>query len=573
MSYSKSLGFNLTGNTGDADEKLRDVEAKIEELTKRRYDLSLNLTGNKEASIQLREVDLALDKLTHKVATPHISITGIDRADLALDKLDLKMDRIGEKASGNSFFKKLSNIFGGLSSNEGWNVSKLFSGEAAEGAEGGLPALTSPIGVGAIASVVQLLGSLVPGLAGGATALGIGGAGLYGLSKQDSALFSPIINGVTAALSTAFGKITDPHFAGTNIFHGGAGALPSVIAGGSQLGSITRQLQQIGHFITTLGPGLGKLFAASIPMVLEFSKALEPAVKTLLPQLASVIKSEGPSIKILGSAFGDLIVDLGQFLKVMGPAMLDSTKDVKGFVDVTGHILVGLGYVFDYFATTVYMMGQGVTKTARAVGSIFDWLKGLVIESITGAVDIGLNIWDKLPSGLRLVITTAVHDVMSILDVLPSDLYSIGRDAVDSLISGFRSDIGGIGSVVSSALSEIPGVSAIGAIAAHIHMAQGGVITEPIVGYGLNSGKSYAFGESGREAVIPISAGRMNTALQDAISTGNTGGVRAAGTGSGDTYNFAFSGFVGNQHQVSLEIVQALRRYKKINGNQLLGIA
>jgi SLT domain-containing protein len=47
----------------------------------------------------------------------------------------------------------------------------------------------------------------------------------------------------------------------------------------------------------------------------------------------------------------------------------------------------------------------------------------------------------------------------------------------------------------------------------------GGMINEPVIGYGVNSGKGYVLGESGREQVTPASEVQRQASLQSAMLT------------------------------------------------------
>lgn len=83
--------------------------------------------------------------------------------------------------------------------------------------------------------------------------------------------------------------------------------------------------------------------------------------------------------------------------------------------------------------------------------------------------------------------------------------------------------------------------------------ANGGWITEPIVGTGLRSGHAYSFGEHGFEYVSPAGRGR-----------GSSGG--------GDTYYISVMGDT-DPDGAALRIHQKLRAYKKRKGNIPLGLA
>jgi len=92
-------------------------------------------------------------------------------------------------------------------------------------------------------------------------------------------------------------------------------------------------------------------------------------------------------------------------------------------------------------------------------------------------------------------------------------------------------------------------------------LASGGMITEHILGFGLQSGHTYEFGESGPELVTPQSSG---SAYQSGLSGG----------GGGDTYICSpnFNGVVGDPIAVANQVWQLMRKMKKTRGNIALGL-
>jgi len=83
--------------------------------------------------------------------------------------------------------------------------------------------------------------------------------------------------------------------------------------------------------------------------------------------------------------------------------------------------------------------------------------------------------------------------------------------------------------------------------------ANGGLISEPVMGTGLRSGANYLFGERGPEWVTPV-------------------GRSVAGSAGGDVYQISVNGFVGSEDQLATKIQQMLRAKKKHQGNQPLGL-
>ena len=75
------------------------------------------------------------------------------------------------------------------------------------------------------------------------------------------------------------------------------------------------------------------------------------------------------------------------------------------------------------------------------------------------------------------------------------------------IIEAFRNLLAGLhaGGGISSGVGGIVG-GIFGAVKSFFGFASGGILTEPVVGIGANTGSGYAFGERGAEAVVPLSA-------------------------------------------------------------------
>jgi hypothetical protein len=89
--------------------------------------------------------------------------------------------------------------------------------------------------------------------------------------------------------------------------------------------------------------------------------------------------------------------------------------------------------------------------------------------------------------------SVAVELTTAIETAAASIVTAIGTQSASSGISG-------LGSLGASGASSFASMGGEGATMA---MADGGFITEPIVGFGLNSGGRYMLGEAGTEMVVP----------------------------------------------------------------------
>ena len=90
--------------------------------------------------------------------------------------------------------------------------------------------------------------------------------------------------------------------------------------------------------------------------------------------------------------------------------------------------------------------------------------------------------------------------------------------------------------------------------------ANGGIISEHVLGIGLSSGRPYQFGESGNEVVVPMSGPSGSAASY-------------ASSGGGNTYVIINANECVDPDATAAAIHQRLRRYKTKKGNQPLGLS
>ena len=88
-------------------------------------------------------------------------------------------------------------------------------------------------------------------------------------------------------------------------------------------------------------------------------------------------------------------------------------------------------------------------------------------------------------------------------------------------------------------------------------LAGGGLINEPVVGFGQSSGRKYTIGERGPEMVTPLSKMQANGS--------------GAGT-AGNIYVTVQAGDCIDPNAVAQAIHKTLRRYKTKRGNAPLGL-
>lgn len=135
----------------------------------------------------------------------------------------------------------------------------------------------------------------------------------------------------------------------------------------------------------------------------------------------------------------------------------------------------------------------------------------VVMTGLDALQDGFANFFDAIASG-----SASTSDA---LRAMASDiLRSLQRVAMNQLFSQlFSAALGAIGGAAGGAGSVGP--TEPGSLFSMIGMADGGVINEPIIGVG-RSGQRYAFGESGPEAVVPMTKGGLTGGSGGGVSIG-----------------------------------------------------
>jgi phage-related minor tail protein len=283
-----------------------------------------------------------------------------------------------------------------------------------------------------------------------------------------------------------------------------------------------------------------------------------------------MLRLTGPAITAIGHGIGELGAQFGVLMSKF------SQKNVINAINIAFKILdVTMGGVIRMVQNAMNWwdeMSAAVKNTRNWVNDAikeFGILRHETANIFDGIKQDVSRIWDQMWNatvsadvhGVSRVVSEigrlpgqAIHAIAS----LPGMMRSAGANAMNWLLGGIESAasrvlsfISGIGGEIAahlrSALSvSIPGIG-------HIGFAQGGVIDEPIVGFGLRSGMSYSFGEDGPETITP--------------GTGHYGGG-----GGGDTYIINVPESATNPDQYGLRLIQVIRDYKRHHGNAATGI-
>lgn len=285
--------------------------------------------------------------------------------------------------------------------------------------------------------------------------------------------------------------------------------------------------------------------------------AMLPAGAAVLPNSQSMalvqqgLVSHPSMARTPGFQFG---LDPGKILGSITSALGDAASGIGSFISewTSKGAEALLNAAFDQFhvgdaarfSGVFSDLGVGVLNTVKdAVLSNIKELLGIAAKAIPSVPSGGLANSNEITSWIRAAMkATGIGDESWLPALLwmvahesspPGNVYSHGKDPADPAGSPASDPVGlmqvkeynfpagmseaqmmdpvtnisaGLRRIASAWKSpfNIPGVLGSGN---YLGYAAGGIISEPVIGVGVVSGRSYAFGEQGDEAVIPLSEG------------------------------------------------------------------
>lgn len=568
-------------------------------------------------SLKLDRIKAKFDELSKKVISPKVGTDGITRANAELDKFKANLDAVGRKrvtanvnvdVNGNKFSsaaaiegnKAIANMldrktggkegrfaslfgpmipfFASLASKSGWTslLGMGGGGGGAAGAPGAAGAagggggfswaslLGSPAGIGGILAALPSVAALADALIGQGLGSGVGAAAFLGAKHYDKLqTFTAPMRGVNSALSNVFKSVAP---------------------------SIGMMVAQLGTFLKSPGmqTALAKLFSSALPFLQQLVPLAETFAKTVLPAITSTLRTFASSgaLKAMTQGFVFIIQGIAGFIKAIGPGFKAGALVFRAVAMGIRGLLYGLGDAFGFLGKVAGIEYQKIhdwwDKLRHNTAVIFDGIRhevahvwdmvyqdtiGRVTRMVQSVINFNARLrqsiastfdsirhdiasaWDSIWHSTISAVSSGVGSVVRFFESLPGRiasalgslgglLYSIGRSAISSLISGLTSIGGKVGSFISS----------------HLGFAAGGIVREPVFGFGLRSGNSYSFGERGPEMVTPLGG-----------SAGSYGG------GGGTTINITVQGDT-NPDAAALRILQVLRKYKTRHGNLSLNL-
>lgn len=240
----------------------------------------------------------------------------------------------------------------------------------------------------------------------------------------------------------------------------------------------------VGYFKNTV--------AAGIEQALNIGKALFGIGSTILNQFLAGVKSVGSAVLNFFKSIGSGIVNT--FKTIFGIA-----SPSKVFYDLGRHLIQGLvnGLTGSASAAKGAIVAVGgnvagwISQALAKAGAPQNWapLMEILVSKESGGNPAAVN-----------PISVGGEHATGIAQTLPSTFaqYSLGGsiyDPVADLVASIRYIMATYGSPYN-----IPGLTS----GNYVGYAGGGIIPEPVIGYGLGSGSLYTFGEQGSEMVTPL---------------------------------------------------------------------
>lgn len=369
----------------------------------------------------------------------------------------------GGSGGGGGFFRRL--------------LGYGFSG--AQGLTGG--GVVGGLGAGALG----VLGGIIPSLVGVLSGVGIGGLGAFGAYKlgsnastaittlqsqiasargkqrqalerqlaQERQQYAPMLKFYNRS-QTAVGNADQSFFSaltshGTkmvnaNTFAGGANGAKYVsgdtfkqVQTPSFLQGLDGIMKQIDKFLKSIGPELGTMLRASLPILNMFIKSLETFAKLMMPAFTSLMSALKPDLPIIQQGFKYLSEGLAGFIRNLGgPGMKDSAIIFKGVMDVIGHILSGSAIAFNGLAIMLVDSIEAFKRWGHKIASMYDDFRHRTAVVFDGARHEVAHIWDIMWND---VIGKTIH----FIEQIHTDVANWRHDVANTF-DGLRHDIASI---------------------------------------------------------------------------------------------------------------------------------
>ena len=219
-----------------------------------------------------------------------------------------------------------------------------------------------------------------------------------------------------------------------------------------------------------------------------------------------------PSTDPIMEAWNTIVGVFDHIGKTAGTVLLDAWGNIRNWFDgLNDDIFNTIGPAWDQFTGWLSSVGADAYTWLQTSWTQFtDWMGLVGSDAATWLQDAwnGFTAWlgDIWASVTGGVVATAWKQIEGGFNTIVTFIQNI-IDKIKSLLGGGRGEV-----------PPAPGVQPPRTRGARQF---GGSITEPIVGFGLNSGRGYSFGEAGPETIIPGS----NMGNRSINVTMNLGGI------------------------------------------------
>lgn len=314
--------------------------------------------------------------------------------------------------------------------------------------------------------------------------------------------FGHALNWIADKLGTK-GTIPDVHFGTIPMYAQGIGSHPG---GPAIVGEVGRELSMANGKLSMLG--------ANGPQMVNLARGA-----SVLPHNQTEALLSSGAIPGYAGGIGDFFSWIGGGAKsvlsgIMGMFGLKNFSMPGQLTDIAGGVLGKVeNMAMTWISNILPKFGGG--GNANIPGSVESWIETAIamthvpgnwlspLETIamheSGGNPNAINNWDSnakagIPSqGLFQVIppTFAAYALSGHNSIL---------NPVDNAASAIEYILSRYGSVFN-----VPGIQSMANGGGYVGYANGGIISEQIAGIGLSSGKRYAFGENGPEAITPLS--------------------------------------------------------------------
>lgn len=372
------------------------------------------------------------------------------------------------------------------------------------------------------------------------------------LGKTFQGWWNDVMGGVNTLKTNISNKFNEVKTSVTNIFHDMInGIVDKLNSGISAVESFINFFGQgLDNIATALGTK-GTIPLAHLPRIPHYA-----AGTSSHPGGPAIVGEEGREMVFMPPGAAVVPNDMTEMLLSMFggkiPGYASGVGDIAG--SIAGWISGGAKSLLDNVISALHISAPNLGAMSNIAGGIFDTVKNWALSWVSGilpkfnfgsqAVNVPGNVQSWIASAMALTGVPASwasplaqialhesggnpaainltdsnakagHPSQGLFQTIPSTFaahmlpgHTNILNPIDNAASAIEYIIGRYGDVF-----HVPGIVSMSHGGAYVGYANGGIINEPIVGKGLNTGTNYAFGERGKELVTPYVPSGVNLA-------------------------------------------------------------